>query len=45
MYGFLLEWARVRQLAEQVAPLWAALRGEIGRFLGFLDALSRGVGE
>ena len=39
MYGFRLDWERVRELAEGVGPFWLELRGELEAFLAFLDAL------
>ncbi len=37
LYGFRLQWPRVRRLAEPLPALWEALRAEVEGFLGFLD--------
>ena len=41
MYGFRLDWARVRQLAAGVRPLWGGVRAEIDGFVAFLDEVVR----
>ncbi len=42
-YGSRLEWARVRELAEEAEPIWETLRSEIDAFLVYLDALVKAV--
>ena len=38
VYGFELEWPRLRALARKVPRVWRLLNTDIERFLGFLDA-------
>lgn len=42
LYGFELEWARLRALLERLPGTWAALKADLGRFLAFLDAAGKG---
>jgi hypothetical protein len=39
VYGFELEWTRLRPLLMRAEPTWAALRADVVTFLSFLDAL------
>jgi hypothetical protein len=41
MYGFLLDWNRVRELASGIPDVWSSCNAEIGKFLEHLDELSR----
>jgi hypothetical protein len=41
VYGFELEWQRVRPLLMRALPSWAALRSDVVSFLSFLDALGQ----
>ena len=38
VYGFDLEWSRVRALLEQLPAAWSKLDADLARFLAFLDA-------
>jgi hypothetical protein len=38
VYGFELEWPRLRRLLEKLPEVWRAVEADLGRFLGFLDA-------
>lgn len=38
VYGFELEWSRVRALLEQLSTAWGKLEADVDRFLTFLDA-------
>jgi hypothetical protein len=38
-YGYELEWSRLRPLFEGLAGAWQKLRGDMTRFLGFVDQL------
>lgn len=40
VYGFELEWDRLRPLLDRVPSAWAALRCDLERFVGFLEAAS-----
>ena len=42
MYGFRLDWRRVRELAEGVVPIATRVRGELDVFLAYLDILVAG---
>ena len=41
VYGFELEWPRLRALARRVPKAWRLLNADIERFLSFLDAAAR----
>jgi hypothetical protein len=41
VYGFELEWPRLRALARRVPKAWRLLRADVKRFLSFLDATAR----
>jgi HepT-like protein len=38
LYGFELEWSRIRSLLEKLPETWSAVEADIERFVGFLDA-------
>ena len=38
VYGFELEWARVRSLLERLPGAWSQVEADLDRFQGFLDA-------
>jgi len=38
LYGFELEWDRLRPLLRRVKRVWSPLRGDLSRFLRFLEA-------
>ena len=40
LYGFELEWPRIRSLLEQLPETWSAAEADLDRFLAFLDAAS-----
>ena len=40
LYGFEIEWSRLRPLLERVGPAWNAFATDATRFLEFLDAAS-----
>jgi hypothetical protein len=39
MYGFSLDWSRVRTLAQGAVDAWPRVKAELGGLLGFLDAV------
>jgi hypothetical protein len=41
LYGFELEWPRLRALARRVPKAWRLFNGDIERFLEFLDAAAQ----
>jgi hypothetical protein len=41
VYGFELEWPRLRALARRVPRAWRLLKADVERFLQFLDAAAR----
>lgn len=41
VYGFELEWPRLRALLERLPAAWKALHADVDRFLGFLDHASK----
>jgi hypothetical protein len=41
VYGFELEWTRLRPLLKRAEPTWAALRADVVTFLSLLDALGQ----
>jgi hypothetical protein len=41
VYGFELEWNRLRPLLTRAEPTWAALRADLVTFLTFVDALGQ----
>jgi predicted nucleotidyltransferase len=43
LYGFRLEWRRVRELAGAVEALWIRLRKQIDAFLAYLDSVGSSV--
>jgi len=43
MYGFRLDWARVRELGRGVPATWARVRVELLAFVDLLDALVSGA--
>jgi hypothetical protein len=43
LYGFRLEWLRVRELAGGVEAIWPRLREQIDAFLAYLDSVGRSV--
>lgn len=45
VYGYLLEWERMRPLFEGLEETHEVLRKELGNFKGFLLELARGLGE
>lgn len=38
LYGFELEWPRVRNLLERLPAAWSKVEADLDRFLAFLDA-------
>ncbi len=41
LYGFDLDWSRLRPLVERTAPTFAKARDDLERFLAFLDAIAK----
>jgi hypothetical protein len=41
LYGFELEWSRLRALARRVPKAWRLFASDIERFLSFLDAAAQ----
>ncbi len=41
VYGFELEWQRLKPLLSRLPDVWASLRTDLQRFLDFLDAASK----
>jgi hypothetical protein len=42
LYGFELEWPRLRKLLEQLPTAWAAVEADLERFVAFLEAAAEG---
>ncbi len=38
LYGFKLEWTRIRSLLDRLPETWKAVEADLDRFLAFLDA-------
>jgi hypothetical protein len=41
LYGFELEWPRLRRLLERLPPAWESVDADLERFLEFLDAAAK----
>lgn len=43
VYGFELEWPRVRRLLARLPEVWSAVEADLDRFLAFLDQAAAGT--
>jgi len=44
LYGFELEWNRIRPLLERLPPIWEEVRSDLDSFVQFLEAAARAGG-